>query len=128
MKEDFILPERWAVKITEKNRDVLIDWVKSHDDYDEDYDSFNLDEYIVSNRQDNSYQLWNCNLEGHDYVEISFDDFMKFIFVKNIKQYTKEDVVGFCRYILRTEYNELLDEETTTELFDLWVKSKEETK
>lgn len=45
-----------------------------------------------------------------------------------MEAYTKEQVVEFCRYILRTEYNELLDEETTTELFDLWVKSKEETK
>jgi hypothetical protein len=39
-------------------------------------------------------------------------------------KYTKEQVVEFCRYILRTEYAEDLDEETTTELFDLWIESK----
>lgn len=39
--------------------------------------------------------------------------------------YTKEQVVEFCRYILRNEYSEDLDEKTTTELFDLWVKSKQ---
>lgn len=41
-------------------------------------------------------------------------------------KYTKEQVIEFCRYVLRTEYSEDLDEKTTTELFDLWVKSKED--
>ena len=45
-------------------------------------------------------------------------------------KYTKEDVVEFANYAIRETWNPTTIEEskTTTELFDLWVKSKQETK
>lgn len=53
-------------------------------------------------------------------------------------KYTKEDVIEFCEWCVNnysdigcgewTDREYYIEEKTTTELFDLWVKSKQETK
>lgn len=90
-QDEFVLPEKWKVKLNNENRDVLIGWVKSRPDFDESFSNFDNTSYIVSKHWfDNSYQVYIdlvANLE--DYTEITFEQFKKHVL--NM-EFTKDDL------------------------------------
>ena len=82
-KDDFMLPERWAVRITEENMDMLIKWVERQPDYDGNFIKsckFNIGHFVVPAKTyfDNSYQHWDTELLD-DQIEITTEQFKKHV-------------------------------------------------
>jgi hypothetical protein len=76
---------KWCIRITEENRNTLIEWVESHKNYDNNYHSFMIDEFVVSEISDNSYQHYTTNINNliaQGYIEIDFDYFKESIMIK----------------------------------------------
>lgn len=87
-------PENWAVRITPENRNTLKYWVTSQKDFDDVYSSFKLGFFVVSNRHDNSYQIWSKSLQRHPrYTEITFKDFCE-----NILNFSTDRLIGYKLY------------------------------
>jgi len=72
------LPGRWGIRITSENREILIDWVKKQKNYQETYDKFKINEFVVNFSSDSSYQLW-CEKLWNGYDEITFEEFKYYI-------------------------------------------------
>lgn len=82
--EEIFIPlsfAKWAIKVTDSNRQQLIVWVQSKPDFDKDFGannpaSFNVGEYVISHCSDKSYQHWSNTLPEEDgYTEIDFETF-----------------------------------------------------
>ena len=76
-KKEFVLPEKWCVKVTEGNSRDLEYWIRLHKDFDTDYTP--IAGYVLSEpTKDRSYQEYHeddCFL----YTEITFDQFKKYV-------------------------------------------------
>lgn len=88
MKE-FILPEKWAVKITEENQNILKDYVESFSDFDDAYE-LSCHGFVISDRYDGSYQFWCDTLEDEKYTEITFDQFKQYVLKQKPEKMKKE--------------------------------------
>lgn len=100
--EDFILPEKWCIKATEENINILDEWRQKQIDYTPGY-LFSVGDYLVSkHHRDNSYVNWNRNrmhIDFPEYTEITFDQFKKYV----LKQETnmEKEIIG---YKLKKDY------------------------
>ena len=86
-KTEFILPKKWAVKITEENRNILYNWAKSQPKYNDFWDDCwkKSANYCLSkhyNDQSYCYTLNNLFRHHPEYKEITFDEFQKYVLKK----------------------------------------------
>jgi hypothetical protein len=85
-KTEFILPERWAVKITEENRNILYNWAKSQPKYSDYWNEhWTRARYCLSKHfNDNSYCYCATFffVKHPEYIEITFDEFQKYVLKK----------------------------------------------
>ena len=78
MEKDFELPKRWAVRVTDENKNILTKWVKSHDDFVKDA-FLPIRNYVVNFHPDKSYQTYARDLKITEYTEITYDQFKKYV-------------------------------------------------
>lgn len=79
MKEEYVLPENWCIKVTNENRDIINNWKLSINP-----GSNNLFEYLSIEYVSNigrGLTGWSRVVE-----EISFNDFCKYVLKKEIKE------------------------------------------
>ena len=78
LSEDFILPEKWCIKFTDENKEVLIKWIKSHDNFDLGFKEM-FEGWCISDKGwDNSYMNWSSSVPPN-FSEITFDQFKKYV-------------------------------------------------
>jgi len=85
MENNFILPTKWKVRITEENREALEQWRIKQPGATTDpritcLVPRSLDRWLVSNRQDGTYLNWG---DGITWEEITYEQFKQFILMKN---------------------------------------------
>lgn len=87
-KIGFVLPEKWCVAFDSNNTETLANWIKSHSDYDSEYDAFKG--YCLSdNKLDDSYMFWGSEkLPVFSYQEITFEQFKKYVLKESIQENT----------------------------------------
>ena len=89
--DDFILPEKWGVRITKENRDVLTKWVESRPDYNKvHYKITPIDTFVVNKYCDNTYQHWYNSLPN-EFIEITFEQFKKYVLKEDSKENLKQN-------------------------------------
>lgn len=90
-KEEFVLPEKWCIKVTNNNRDVLTKWVISKPDFDNCSNYTPIRKWITSNSgYDKSYQKWTEDIPK-SYEEITFEQFKKYVLKEEPKEITSYD-------------------------------------
>ena len=77
-KEDFVLPEKWCVRINSIYKQELYDYARSKDDFD---DSLGFEGYLINTNEDNTYQHWG-KPQKEGYTEITFEQFKKYVLNK----------------------------------------------
>jgi hypothetical protein len=86
IKPEFVLPEKWAVRITDENRETLYNWAKSQPGYDDEWDLW----WCLNDRRkflsgtdvakDGSYGSWYSHeLENTDTQIITFEQFQQHV-------------------------------------------------
>jgi hypothetical protein len=98
-EEEFVLPKKWCVKVTQENKEVLDSWRKKQPKYK---DKHSLNCYLISDpNSDSSYCSYNEKLPYFKfYKEITFEQFKKYV----LKESTNEDSV-----IIKEEENNTSD-------------------
>jgi hypothetical protein len=98
-KEEFILPDKWCVKVSSQNRNILDEWRKQQSGYKE---GKKLVFYLVNDRcYDNSYCSYTCNLPSEGkYKEITFEQFENYV-LKN-KTMGNKRIIGYR--LIKPEY------------------------
>jgi hypothetical protein len=94
----FVLPEKWAVKITKGNRQVLLEWARKQFKYNGEYENlFVPDAYTLSKHPHDDSYLWSGDITGilcfnPDYRLITFKEFQKYVLkqeaMKKYRNYT----------------------------------------
>jgi hypothetical protein len=79
--DEFVLPERWVVKVTEENKTVLDGWKQKINPYSEPAGLFN--QYL-------NYKGYN-NFLKPEYTEITFEQFKKYV----LKQDNMKEIIGY---------------------------------
>lgn len=85
MENNFILPTKWKVRITEENREALEQWRIKQPGATTDpritcLVPRSLDRWLVSNRQDGTYLNWG---DGITWEEITYEQFKQHILMEN---------------------------------------------
>lgn len=102
-KEEFVLPEKWCIKVTEVNKPTLRKWLESKDDFNMDY--IYIKDWVLSNpRADHSYQFWASHIPL-DYTEITFEQFEKYV-LKQKEEVMEKQITG---YKLKKDCQQYLD-------------------
>lgn len=117
-EKEFVLPEKWCVKVASENADVLTNWVKSRPNFDKDYLPIK-DWVTVTNNGDNSYQKWIQSLPDN-FSEITFEQFKKYVLNKetlepSIPEYV-ECVTGYSNYIIPNYIYNVINRSSTDNL------------
>lgn len=79
------LPEKWGVKVTEENREVLTEWVKKQPNFDKGF--LPIKYYVVNSSSDKSYQYWGDILSTIEHTEISYETFLKKVFKQGVEPF-----------------------------------------
>lgn len=140
-EEEFVLPEKWYVQITEENKAVLESWRKIQPGATRDYTCFNdasIGKWLINDVYDGSYLNYSESEPGGGYTGITFEQFQKYVLkeepiMKKYKNYTvpATDVLKirliaclnwkprFTRFLERidTNNNVLFSEEEIDEMF-----------
>jgi len=87
IKPKFVLPEKWAVKFTDENRETLYNWAKSQPDYNIKYDmdwKNPISKFCVSSWWDFSYfTYWKeDSIKQSGYTIITFEQFQQHVLNK----------------------------------------------
>ena len=93
IEPEFILPEKWCVKIEESSKENICNWFQKNcqNNYDGSYlNILNNGEYIhyPVNSSINSHRGFEIGKIYNNYTEISFKEFKKYILKKEIKTIT----------------------------------------
>ena len=98
---EFVLPEKWAVAITEGNREVLLDWVRKQFKYNGEYETvFVTGAYALSKHPVDASYLWSGHITGLldrdcEYKLITFGQFQQHVLkqsIETMKKYTNYTV------------------------------------
>ena len=85
----FELPDKWSVKVTDKNRKLINDW-KITTEYDDDLSRFKHYEYV-------NYD--GAGVFELEYSEISLDQFKEYVLGKKPKKSVKEDTSYLINFL-----------------------------
>lgn len=83
------LPDKWSVKVTDKNRKLINDW-KITREYDDDLFRFKHYEYV-------NYD--GAGVLELEYSEISLDQFKEYVLGKKPKKSVKEDTSYLINFL-----------------------------
>lgn len=100
LEEEFVLPEKWYIKVTKENKETLGKWRKRGTCGVMSMDNTNIKGYIT-------YQegYWTNSLP--EYPEITFDQFCKYVLKKENNMKEKEII----RYkLIKPEYEKAVDD------------------
>lgn len=99
MKEDeFVLPDKWCIRITKENRDVVKDWMREH--VLNTTQNFSIGWYYSNQKHD----LYSYNIEASKhspiYTEITFKQFKKYVLKQD--EMNKVEIIGYK--LIKPEY------------------------
>lgn len=77
------LPDKWCIKVTDENKDILTQWVTSHSDFEKGI-YLPIKEWVINEMYDGSYQNWNLSLPAN-YTEITLDQFKQLVLKQSDK-------------------------------------------
>lgn len=85
VKEDFVLPTNWCVKSCKELKNLLCEGTNVIGDYRNNYyyNYSNPINYLTDRNWDHISDLY------HDFVEISFEQFVKYVLLKNKPNYNR---------------------------------------
>jgi hypothetical protein len=92
-KNEFVLPEKWIVKVTEENKTVLDGWKQKINPYSDPAGLFN--QYL-------NYKGYNDFLKS-EYTEITFEQFKKYVLKQDNMN---KEIIGYK--LVKPEYKEAI--------------------
>ena len=90
INKEFVLPEKWCVKVTKENRKVLSKWRESGEIGCMSEKEFSPG-YIYSPKG-----FWSSYL-NEDYTEITFEQFKQYVLKEEVKESNMEDLLEIAR-------------------------------
>lgn len=103
--KEFVLPEKWFVKVTNENRDILNDWRSKQPYVNMDIP---LQTKLTSDKwNDNSYCSYIYSKTLKDYQEITFEQFQKYVLGIKENNMNDKKIIGYK--LIKPEYKEAVN-------------------